>query len=114
MERLTGSSEEIKTLTAENEEYWLKVYFKLKEYEEAEEQGLLEILPCKIGDVLYYRSSCVIKELIVREMRIRKHCIDVFTEDIKGEKYAFSSGVIGKAVFWTRKEAEAELAEMEG
>lgn len=41
MERLTGSSEEIKTLTAENEEYWLKVYFKLKEYEEAEEQGLL-------------------------------------------------------------------------
>ena len=41
MERLTGSSEEIKNLTAENEKYWLKVYFKLKEYEEAEEQGLL-------------------------------------------------------------------------
>lgn len=89
MERLTGSSEEIKNLTAENEEYWLKVYFKLKEYEDAEEQGLLARLPCKIGDVLYYRSRCVIKELIVMEMRIRKHCIDVFTEDIKGEKYAF-------------------------
>ena len=45
MERLTKSNEEIKTLQAENEEYWLKVYFKLKDYEDAEEQGLLIRLP---------------------------------------------------------------------
>ena len=47
MERLTGCREEIKNLTVENEEYWLKVYFKLKEYEDAEEQGKLIRLPCK-------------------------------------------------------------------
>lgn len=84
---------------------------RLREYEDAEEQGVLARLPCKIGDVLYYRSRCVIKELIVMEMRIRKHCTDVFTEDIEGEKYAFSSEVIGKTVFLTRE--EAALAEME-
>lgn len=31
-----------------------KVYKKLKEYEDLEEQGLLIRLPCKIGDKIYY------------------------------------------------------------
>lgn len=53
MKRLTSSNEEIKTLQVENEEYWLKVYFKLKEYEDLEEQGLLIRLPCKAGDTVY-------------------------------------------------------------
>ena len=30
------------------------VYRKLKDYEDAEEQGLLLRLPCKVGDVLYF------------------------------------------------------------
>lgn len=78
MERLTNSNAEIKNLQVENEEYWLKVYFKLKEYEDTEEQllkaaevdlqsmigefmhyynmqkeGRLVELPCKVGDVVY-------------------------------------------------------------
>lgn len=35
MERLTNSDKEIPTLV-NNAEYWLKVYFKLKDYEDAE------------------------------------------------------------------------------
>ena len=57
MERLTSSNEEIKTLQAKNATYWLKVYFKLKEYEDAEEQGLLIRLPCKPETKLYWLSD---------------------------------------------------------
>ena len=48
----------MKRLT-EKEPYWLneeidRVYKKLKEYEDLEEQGLLIRLPCKIGDTIYF------------------------------------------------------------
>lgn len=46
MERLTNSNKEIPTLV-DNAEYWLEVYFKLKDYEDLEEQGRLIKLPCK-------------------------------------------------------------------
>ena len=36
MERLTNSEKEIPTLI-DNVEYWIKVYFKLKEYEDLED-----------------------------------------------------------------------------
>ena len=40
MERLTNSEKEIPTLF-DNAEYWLEAYFKLKDYEDLEEQGRL-------------------------------------------------------------------------
>ena len=52
MERLTNSDKEIPTLV-DNAEYWLQAYFKLKDYENAEEQGLLLRLPCKVGTKVY-------------------------------------------------------------
>lgn len=48
-ERLTNSCKEIPTL-CDNAEYWLQVYFKLKDYEDLEKAGKLITLPCKIGD----------------------------------------------------------------
>lgn len=56
MERLTNSDKEIPTLV-NNAEYWLEVYFKLKDIEDAEEQGLLLRLPCKVGDTVYVITS---------------------------------------------------------
>lgn len=56
MERLTNSDKEIPTLV-NNAEYWLEVYFKLKDIEDAEEQGLLLRLPCKVGDTVYVDST---------------------------------------------------------
>ena len=44
MDRLTNRDKEIPTLF-DNAEYWLQVYFKLKDYEDLEEQGLLLRLP---------------------------------------------------------------------
>lgn len=43
MGRLTNSNKEIPTLF-DNAEYWLQVYFRLKDIEDLEEQGLL-LLP---------------------------------------------------------------------
>ena len=51
-ERLTNSSKEIPTL-CDNAEYWLQVYFKLKDYEDLEEQGRLVILQNPIGRVIF-------------------------------------------------------------
>ena len=58
MERLTNIGKEIPTLS-NNAEYWLQAYFKLKEYEDLEEQGLLLKLPCKVGDTVYVDSSAL-------------------------------------------------------
>lgn len=94
--------------------YEKKLVDKLREYEDAEDQDLLIILPCKIGDVLYYMCKGRIKELIVSDIRIRKYYTDVFTKDVEDERYAFSSGEIGKSIFMTIEEAEAALERMSG
>lgn len=48
MKRLTNSEKEIPTL--DNVEYWLQMYFKLKDYEDLEEQGLLVKVDCHCTD----------------------------------------------------------------
>ena len=112
MERLTDSNKEIPTLV-DNAEYWLKVYFKLKEYEDLEEQGRLVILPCKVGDTLYrlvpnlYREYVEIK---IAQFVINKNGIYFITD--KG--VSWSADKIGKTVFLTKSEAEAKLKELRG
>lgn len=50
MERLTDSNKEIPTLD-DNAEYWLKVYFKLKDYEDLEQRRkLIKILYNKLAE----------------------------------------------------------------
>ena len=111
MERLTDSNKEIPTLV-DNAEYWLKVYFKLKEYEDLEEQGRLVILPCKVGDTLYrlvpnlYREYVEIK---IAQFVINKNGIYFITD--KGVSWSVDK--IGKTVFLTKSEAEQKLKEME-
>lgn len=56
MERLTNSEKEIPTLF-DNAEYWLEAYFKLKDYEDLEEQGRLLKLP--LADDKVEHRECV-------------------------------------------------------
>jgi hypothetical protein len=56
MKRLTNSGKEIPTLI-DNAEYWQKVYFKLKEYEDLEKQGRLLKLP--LADDKVEHRECV-------------------------------------------------------
>ena len=105
MERLTSSNKEIPTLTADNETYWLKVYFKLKEYEDLEEQGLLLKLPCKVGDTVYLINE---EQEDMYDLSTHYYFIDECKFII--EMY----NDIGISVFLTKAEAEKALAEMKG
>lgn len=91
-----------------------KVLEKLAEYEDAEEQGLMLRLPCKIGDTIYQVCDDI-REYIVTAIGIYEHRIVICTEnDETGIGFSFNSDRIGKRYFLTREEAEAALAEMEG
>lgn len=83
-------------------------YAKLKEYEDAEEQGLLLRLPCKVGDAVY----------VVVGKDISKQKVQRVTIDSEGKiefctrKRGFALFDFEKTVFLAREEAEAKLAEM--
>lgn len=94
---------------------------KLKRYEDAEEQGLLLQLPCKVGDKLY-RITPYVKEPIITTHVLQINIKQFFNEKIivridvmdkMGESCYFLDD-IGKKIFLSREEAEAKLAEMGG
>lgn len=129
MERLTNSNKEIPTLV-DNAEYWLKAYFKLKDYEDLEEQGRLIKLPCKVGDTVYVNGvlGCGEAERY-RVIRVDYHstlgtgknefyieallCTDP-DSSIGFYDKQFGKTVFGKTVFLTKSEAEAKLKELRG
>ena len=115
MERLTNSEKEIPTLV-NNAEYWLQVYFKLKDYENAEEQGLLLRLPVKTGDTIWYvddDDNYHIEAKITR-IEIKENYILYYAEEKEDcGTIGFDSDDIGKTVFLTQVEAEQKLKEME-
>lgn len=92
---------------------------KLADYEDAEEQGLLLKLPCKVGDTIYQP---------LRDGQINEYKIIGLVYDIVKNEWAFEVATqiglewlktvcymecIGKTVFLTKEEAEQKLKEME-
>jgi hypothetical protein len=95
-----------------------ELFEKLKEYEDAEEQGLLVKLPCKVGDMLYEPTNRkTISTYRIKAIRIELFGIFVEWEIVDGFVYRNISGVeigeIGKTVFLTKSEAEQALAKLE-
>lgn len=92
-------------------DYASKVLTKLADYEDAEEQGLLLRLPCKVGSNIYRITDDGVDVADCREIRVADEEMyiesNTFCDWISFEK-------IGKTVFLTEAEAEAKLAEMEG
>lgn len=130
MERLTNSNKEIPTLF-DNAEYWLMMYFKLKDYEDLEEQGKLIKLPCKIGDDVWFVPSQVNYKLNILNHRREENkiyhqkvaritfCINGwYVECDKDLEYATDHILIDKMYketwFLTKAEAEAKLKELRG
>lgn len=108
MERLTNSEKEIPALV-NNAEYWLQVYFKLKDTEDLEEQGLLLRLPTEayfIKDNKMYKGW--VQEVVYSVCR--KILLDIRYDDKTLDSYR---GYIGNTVFLTQAEAEQKLKEME-
>lgn len=90
---------------------------KLAAYEDAEEQGRLVILPCKVGDTVYAPTRNFISEFRVSQFDFggyEKPYLWVnwyLTKGITGNFRidGISASEIGKTVFLTREEAEAAL-----
>ena len=80
---------------------------RLAEYEDAEEQGLLVRLPCKVGDTIY-RCGDPIKKIYEWQIAYVEVYDDetVFVDDSDN---TFVEADIGKTVFLTREEAEKAL-----
>jgi hypothetical protein len=122
MERLTNSDKEIPTLD-DNAEYWLKAYFKLKDYEDLEEQGRLLKLPCKVGDKIFLDFAGFGKD--IDKFTVKDFHLDCFEDgettlfcDYESNDKALSGQIdvmeFGKTVFLTKAEAEAKLEELRG
>lgn len=122
--RLTNTKENRKG--QEPFEYWLKdshplgqikAIERLADYEDAEEQGLLLRLPCKVGDTVYVinrRDNLITKEK-VRDVQYRGESYQ------KGKRFFMNIGAsiffedeFGKLVFFDRKKAKSALAEKGG
>ncbi len=133
MERLTrkyvggGAYVPIDTVNRVNEEECVGLPItKLARYEEAEEQGLLLRLPCKVGDTIFEINYKSLKEYkvtgfsygrlmgqdeedVMSKNEILIHICNQ-NKDITGY---FVASEIGEDIFLTREEAEQKLKEME-
>ena len=76
---------------------------RLKELAEADKDGRVVVLPCKVGDVLYAAESATVIPLHVMEVAIY-----LALEGEDGGDYERISN-IGKTVFLTREEAEKAM-----
>ena len=90
---------------------------KLAAYEDAEEQGLLLKLPCKVGDTVYaigFNNKPVVYESVVLNILIaEKEIIFNVKVDEFGINSQLKQSMFGKTVFLTKVEAEQKLKEME-
>ena len=91
----------------------------LGKYEDAEDQGLLLRLPCKVGDTIYEVSyenrEFVIKEHIVKEFIYRTYRfprIEIYCENENGFLVCNNIGKLDECLFLTQAEAEQKLEEM--
>ena len=107
-------------------EHAMDFYWRLKEYEDAEAQGLLLRLPCKVGDTVYFTDRKYDREnrKFVRFVRngyvkaikfsSRPTKITIKYEDLddrygRYERLDIHASNIGKTVFLTKEEAEQAL-----
>lgn len=90
---------------------WLE---ELKSYKEAEEQGLLVRLPCKLNGTLYsvnYSNKTIAENTIIK-ISMNDHVKRFYCIDDNLRERIFFSYRIGENVFLTREEAEKKREEI--
>lgn len=99
-ERLQYDTKTQKHLVSQNKgiKYAIAIVNQLaEEYNDAEEQGLLLRLPCKVGDTVY---------------SVVKDGLQIFELKFSLDFYVRRKDDFGKTIFLTKEEAEQALAEM--
>ena len=100
---------------AEQHEKLAEWFEELKSYKDAEEQGLLVRLPCKVGDMVYVPTRNFVSELRITMVSIDMHGAYfswMLNSGIYPNLDGFSKSKLGKTVFLTREEAEKKLEEL--
>lgn len=88
-----------------------KLYKRLAVLEDAEEQGRLIVLPCNVGDAVYYIDGEKSYKAKAVTFRINESGVRVYCErNFMG--YIGFEGIYGKTVFLSREEAEKALDNM--
>ena len=112
-------------------EYWehkqvAEYLRKLKDYEDAEEQGRLVKLPCKVGDTVWQIMVVGVQgknikygifKAVVTTISVdyqMNFLISTITEDEERYRNEVTSTAIGETMFFTKSEAEAKLKELRG
>lgn len=92
----------------------MAIYNRLGDYEDAEEQGLLLRLPCKVGDTIWCIVSASTKIVECTVLWIEWHRNGVIVFSLDGGLGEVVLAHLGKVWFLTEAEAEQTLAEMKG
>ena len=92
-------------------------YDRVRELADADKDGRLVVLPCKVGDTVYeVTSRKTISEDRVKAIRVELFCTfiewDIVAGFVDKSIFGVSVGEIGKTVFLTREEAEKALEVM--
>lgn len=85
---------------------------RMKDMAKAEAEGRLLVLPCKVGDMVYYVTTAGIYKAKAVEFRYNKSGVRVYCERKFMGLIGFE-GIYGKTVFLTREDAEKALEGME-
>ena len=93
------------------------VIMELKKYQEADKDGRVVVLPCKVGDRLYeVTGRKTISVYKVRAIRVELFGLFIEWDIVEGFVWqslaGINAGEIGKTVFLTREEAEKALEAM--
>ena len=97
-----------------------KIQNHLRELAEADKDGRVVVLPCKVGDTIYFARARPILQYKVTGFEMGEASISqVRSKHIDKEtgltfNFTFRPGSIGKTVFLSREEAVKALQEMEG
>ena len=93
-------------------------YTRLRELAEADKDGRVVVLPCKVGDTVWANLDGMrhTRKCVIEFANIGSHVTTIVFSTVDGlrEQYGVNPSSFGKSVFLTREEAEKALAEMEG
>ena len=81
---------------------------RLKSLAQADKDGRLVVLPCKVGDAAYWVHNGVITDCRVNRIQLNRAGLFICLRS-KVSHGAFSVRCIGKSVFFSRREAETSL-----
>lgn len=82
---------------------------RLRELSEADKDGRLAVLPCKVGDTVYWVHGAVITECKVYRVQKNRNGLYICLKSKKSHGAFRTDLSIGKTVFLTREEAEKAL-----